>query len=74
MILLEKFYSAYTQSLGIEGSQKVVKEAISEAGLTLKKEYSKEEAKKLCEVLKSKPGFVGIIAGFLMARVILDKA
>ncbi len=73
MILLEKFYSAYTQSLGIEGSRKVVNESLAEAGLEVKKEYSREEALKLCEVLKSKPGFVGIIAGFLTARVILDR-
>lgn len=73
MVLLERFYSAYTQSMGIEGSQKIVKDALSEAGLTVKKEYPRSEALKLCEVLKTKPGFVGIIAGFLAARVILEK-
>jgi len=73
MVLLERFYNAYSQSLGIEGSQKVVNEAVAEAGLEIKKEYSREEALKLCEVLKSKSGFVKIIAGFLMARLIIDK-
>ena len=73
MILLEKFYSAYSQSLGIEGAQKVVKEALFEAGLAVKKEYSRDEALKLCAVLKTKPGFVGIIAGFLAAKAILEK-
>ncbi|MFH1289021.1 MAG: hypothetical protein ABII25_10060 [bacterium] len=74
MIPIEKFYNSYVQTLGIEGSRKLVDDAVVQAGLFVKKEYRKEEALKVCEVLKQKKGFIKIIAGFMAGRAILDKS
>lgn len=71
MVDIKEFHNAYIQSLGIEGAQKLIKETVSEVGLSVKKEYTKEEALKICEALKNKHGLVSIIAGLLSARMML---
>ena len=68
-IPIQELIDAYTQSLGIEGAQKLIQDAIKEAGLPTKSAFSKEEAIKICEVLKTKKGFVGIIALALASRI-----
>lgn len=71
MVNIQEFYESYVQSTGIEGAQKLINEIISEVGLNLKKEYTKEEALKICEALKKRGGLVKIIGGFITARVML---
>lgn len=70
-IKIEDFYDVYIQSAGEEGARRIIEEAIVEAELLLKKEYSKEEALKICEALKKKAGFIKILAGLFSARIIL---
>lgn len=72
-ISVEKFLKAYNQSLGVEGARNLMKEVITQAGLPQRKEYSKEEAIKLCEFLKKKPGFVRIIAFALAGQILIEK-
>jgi hypothetical protein len=71
-IKLEDFQELYIQTAGVEGAEKIIKEAIAEAGLTEKKEYTKEEALKICEVLKKESGFIKTIANLFSARVRLQ--
>ncbi|MFH1339536.1 MAG: hypothetical protein ABIH40_06815 [Candidatus Omnitrophota bacterium] len=68
-IKIEDFYELYIQTMGDEGARKIIKEAIAEAGLASKKEFSKEEALKICEVLKKKSGFIKTLANLFSARI-----
>lgn len=68
-IKLEDFQDLYIQTAGVDGAEKIIKQAIAEAGLPEKKEYTKEEALKICEVLKKKSGFIKIVANLFSARI-----
>ncbi len=67
-IPLKEFIDCYAQSLGQEGAEKIVKDAIRRVGYPLQYEYTKEEAIRILEELQKQPGFVGIIAGILLSR------
>lgn len=67
-IPIKEFYDAFTESLGVEGAQKLVKESIIESGLPIINNYPLPDALKICETLKNRPGMVKIIAGFLAQR------
>ncbi len=67
-INLNEFYDPLKECLGVEGAQKVIREAIQKAGLQLHAEYSKEDALKICDALKTKQGFVQFLAINLRAR------
>lgn len=68
-IKLEDFHELYIQTAGVDGAKKIIKEAIAEAGLIEKKEYTKEDALEICEALKKKSGFIKTIANLFSARV-----
>ncbi|OGX26153.1 MAG: hypothetical protein A3J51_03925 [Omnitrophica WOR_2 bacterium RIFCSPHIGHO2_02_FULL_45_21] len=68
-IKIEDFHALYIQTTGEEGARKITKEAIAEAGLVEKKEYSKEEALKICEALKKKSGFIKTLANLFSVRI-----
>ncbi len=74
MISINELYDSYTQTLGIEGSRKLVDNTIRQVGLFKKKEYSKEEVIKVCDRLKQEKGFIKIVAGFIAGRAMLDKS
>ena len=68
-ISAEELYEQFYQAFGMEGARKLINEAITEAGLLPKKDYAKEEALKICEVLKKKSGFVKTIANLYSVRL-----
>lgn len=70
-ILLSELIDSYKQSLGDAGAEKLVTEAIKKTSLQERNEYTKEEALLICQELKKSPGFVSIIAGILMSRIML---
>lgn len=73
-ITIETFYNAYSQSLGIEGAQKLIKDVIIEADLDLKDEYIRDEALQICDFLKKKSGFIKIISITLSSRIRVVQA
>jgi len=70
-IPLEEFLKSYRESLGIEGAEQLLKQAIQRAGLSYQTEFRKEEALKICRELKQYGGFVGIIGGILNSRIVI---
>ena len=70
---VEFFIEAYQESLGAEGAQKVVADALREAGLVGRKTVSSEEAQDILTILKSKDGFVRFVATCLSLRMIWIK-
>ena len=67
-ILISELKDAYAASLGMETSSKLIDEAIIEVGLPFEKMYPVEDILKICRALRSKPGFIGIIAGVLQSQ------
>lgn len=63
------FIQAYRDSLGVEGAEKLIQDAIQSVGIPNRTFFDKEEALRICEALTKKPGFVGIIAKLLIARI-----
>ena len=77
-ISLAELVAAYSQSLGTEGAKKTVSESVAECGLPSRDSYSFEEALKIFQVLKSKPGLIGILSrcienGFKLKHFIAEK-
>lgn len=68
---LSEFIDSYKESLGVEGAEQLMKQAVYSAGLIWQIEFTKEEALKICYELKKYPGFIGIIGGILNSRLIL---
>jgi membrane protein CcdC involved in cytochrome C biogenesis len=71
IIAINELINPYVQCLGQEGAQKIISDAIRSQQLIYKNEYTKEEAKKILEFLKSQEGFVAILAGILLSRIVL---
>jgi hypothetical protein len=69
MVLKDDFIKAYAQGIGIEGAGKLIRETIQSIGLEDKQEYTKNEAIQICEALKTKEGFIKILACSLLARI-----
>ena len=69
IIPINDLYNLYIPNLGVEGAETVVNESIVASGLNMKKEYTVEEALKICEILKGKGGFIKIIARLFTVRV-----
>lgn len=70
-ISYQEFFDSYKESLGVDGTHELLKKAINQANLFHHDYYTKEEALKLCSILQSYGGFVGIIAGILSSRFII---
>jgi len=70
-ISYQEFYDSFKDSLGDDGANELLKKAILQANLVQREYYTKEEALKLCDVLKQFGGFVGIIGGILASRFII---
>ena len=68
---MTEFIDSYKESLGIEGAEQLISKTISNAGMARQKEYTKEQALKICRELKRYPGFVGIIGGILNSRILI---
>lgn len=68
-ILLKEFIDCYKDSLGIEGAEQVLKQAVQKAGLKYQTDFTKEDAIKICRELKQQSGFVGIIGGIMISRI-----
>lgn len=72
-VSLDDFYNAFVSTLGVEGTWNVIKEGIKSAGLEEEKEYSPEDALKICEMLKTKGGFVRIVANLFSMQLRLKR-
>jgi len=70
-ITFKEFIDSYKESLGMEGAEQLIKQAISKAGIAHKSEFTKEEALKICRELKQHSGFIGIVGGILNSRIII---
>lgn len=70
-ILLKEFIDCYKDSLGLEGAEQVLKQAVQKAGLKYQPDFTKEDALKICRELKQHSGFVGIIGGIMNSRIII---
>ncbi len=70
-VFLQEFMDCYKNSLGVEGAEQVLRQAIQHAGIPYKKDFSKEEALKICQELKQNSGFIGIIGGIMNSRIII---
>jgi len=65
-INIQSIIAMLAQSVGIEGTEKIVNEAIQEAGLERKAFFTKNEFAKICENLKKRGGFIKIFAALAM--------
>jgi hypothetical protein len=70
-ISYKEFFDSFKDSLGSEGAEELLNKAIVQAHLVRKSEYTKDEAVKICEVLKVHGGFIGIVGGILEARFVV---
>lgn len=70
-IQLTEFIDSFKDSLGLDGAKELLQQALLDAGLPYQRDYSKEEALKLCQELKKKAGFIGIVGGILASRIII---
>ena len=73
IVAVNELYDAYRDSLGVEAAEKLVNDAIVECGLKKQPAYPVEDILKICDVLKSKPGFIRIVAGFLRGRYLSER-
>jgi hypothetical protein len=71
VIFIHEFINGYKDSLGMDGAKQLMLEVIAQTGMPYKNDYTKEEALKICYELKKKEGFVGIIGGIFLSRIIL---
>ncbi len=72
-IELLELTTAFAQSLGNEGAQKIVNDAVAETKLPLRQTYSVSEMMTICGVLKRRPGFIGMIGASLMSKYAVRK-
>lgn len=70
-VLLKEFRDGYKDSLGDEGADNLLKDVLEKAGIPYQEAFSKEEALRICTELKLYKGFIGIVGGILMSRMIL---
>jgi hypothetical protein len=68
---ISEFENSFKESLGEKEAKELIKRAILQVKLPLKKDYTKQEALKICDSLQIDKGFVGIIGGILASRIIL---
>lgn len=72
-IPMQELVDCYKQSIGEEGAKELIKSAVLKAGLSILKEYSKDDAIKILNVLQKEEGFIGILAGIIIPRIIIRK-
>lgn len=65
----QDFVDTYKDSIGVEAANHMLLETIQRLHLNPKEGFSKEECILICKDLQEKSGFVGIVAGILLARV-----
>jgi hypothetical protein len=70
-VSLKEFIESYTESLGVEGAEQLMKKTTQKLGLSHQKEFNKEEALRICRELKQFSGFIGIIGSILNSRIII---
>ncbi|MFH1339537.1 MAG: ATP-binding protein [Candidatus Omnitrophota bacterium] len=59
---IQALIQLFKESIGVEAAEKIVYEAVKNAGLPLKTYYTEEEFNAVCEVLKKRGGFIRTIA------------
>ncbi len=72
-ISMQELIDSYKKSIGEEGAKELVQSAVRKAGLAFSREYTKDDAIKILKVLQKEEGFVGILAGIIIPRIIIRK-
>lgn len=67
----EEFFNSFKDSLGVEGTNTLLAQLLYQLNIQKKEFYSIEEALKICEAMRSKGGFISIVAGILAARFLI---
>lgn len=67
----EEFFSSFKDSLGIEGTHTLMAQMLMQTNIPKQEFYSIEEALRICDAMKTKGGFISIIAGILASRFLL---
>lgn len=70
-ILHSELIDSFKESLGTEGAEILIKNALAQAKINSKRGYTKEESLQICEALKASGGFIAIVAGILASRFLL---
>lgn len=66
-----EFITAYSGSMGIEGAEKLINEVTLELNLNYSTSFEKKDAVRICEILKARTGFIGLIGTILLARILV---
>ena len=69
---IQALVQLFKESIGIEAAEKIVFEAVKEAGLPLQSYYEEEEFNAICEALKKKGGVIKAIASVVTSSVYSD--
>lgn len=69
MITALQIIDGFSQSLGLEGAKKLLAEVTTEAGFPNKAVLTKEEAMKVCTLLKAKQGLTKILGMTLATQI-----
>ncbi len=72
-ISMQELVDSYKTSIGEEGAKELVQSAVRKAGFPLLREYTKDETIKILNVLQKEEGFIGILAGIIIPRIIIRK-
>jgi hypothetical protein len=70
-ISADEIIKGLSEGLGREGAQKIFNDALARTVVGKKAEYTREEALKICEVLKRKEGIVKILGMTLATQIML---
>ena len=66
-----EFITAFSGSMGIEAAEKLIKEVTMQLNLGYSTSFEKKDAIQICEILKSRSGFIGLIGTILLARILV---
>jgi len=72
-IYIQTLIDLLKESMGIEAAEKIIYEAVKEAGLPIKTEYMDEEFTKICDILKKRGGFIKIIATVVSTSAYINQ-
>ncbi len=70
-IPIQEIIDSFSESLGEEGARTLVKEAVKSCGFLTQADFTKEQTILILNHLQEKEGFVGILAGILIPRIII---
>jgi hypothetical protein len=67
-IPVSELHHVFADAAGVDSAEDMINGAISGAGLARASSYTTDEVVRICEKLREEPGFVGTMAGLLIAQ------